>query len=78
MSVSTYDSIPFTHDAYRAAPDRYRGFGYRRVGCSGLQLPPISLGFFGDDRVDFYRGTSELEVSGETFKAGLNSQTTDH
>lgn len=53
MSVSTYDSVPFTHDPYRAAPDRYRHFGYRRVGRSGLQLPPISLGFwynFGDDR----------------------------
>jgi L-glyceraldehyde 3-phosphate reductase len=53
MSVSTYDSVPFTHDPYRAAPDRYRNFAYRRVGRSGLQLPPISLGFwynFGDDR----------------------------
>jgi L-glyceraldehyde 3-phosphate reductase len=53
MSVSTYDSVPFTHDPWRAAPDRYRSFGYRRVGRSGLQLPPISLGFwynFGDDR----------------------------
>jgi L-glyceraldehyde 3-phosphate reductase len=53
MSMSTYDSVPHTHDPYRAAPDRYRNFGYRRVGTSGLQLPPISLGFwynFGDDR----------------------------
>jgi L-glyceraldehyde 3-phosphate reductase len=53
MSISTYDSVPFTHDPYRAAPDRYRNFGYRRVGRSGLQLPPISLGFwynFGDNR----------------------------
>jgi L-glyceraldehyde 3-phosphate reductase len=53
MSVSTYDGVPFTHDPYRAAADRYRNFGYRRVGRSGLQLPPISLGFwynFGDDR----------------------------
>jgi L-glyceraldehyde 3-phosphate reductase len=53
MSVSTYDNVPFTHEPYRAAPDRYRNFGYRRVGRSGLQLPPISLGFwynFGDDR----------------------------
>src|ERR1700682_2682311 len=53
MSLSTYDSVPFTHDPYRAAPDRYRNFGYRRVGRSGLQLPPISVGFwynFGDDR----------------------------
>jgi L-glyceraldehyde 3-phosphate reductase len=53
MSVPTYDSVPFTHEPYRAAPDRYRNSGYRRVGRSGLQLPPISLGFwynFGDDR----------------------------
>src|ERR1700682_2970716 len=53
MSLSTYDSVPFTHDPYRAAPDRYRNFGYRRVGRSGLQLPPISVGFwynFCDDR----------------------------
>ncbi|MGB3413118.1 MAG: L-glyceraldehyde 3-phosphate reductase [Microbacteriaceae bacterium] len=38
---------------YRAADDRYQQFGYRRVGTSGLFLPPISLGLwwnFGDDR----------------------------
>ena len=53
MSISRYDHVPLTHDPYRAAPDRYRNFGYRRVGCSGLQLPPISVGMwynFGDDR----------------------------
>ena len=53
MSISTYDGVPFTHEPHRAAPDRYRNFGYRRVGRTGLQLPPISLGFwynFGDDR----------------------------
>jgi L-glyceraldehyde 3-phosphate reductase len=53
MSIATYDNVPFTHEPHRAAPDRYRNFGYRRVGRSGLQLPPISLGFwynFGDDR----------------------------
>ena len=53
MSITTYDNVPFTHEPYRAAPDRYRNFAYRRVGRSGLQLPPISLGFwynFGDDR----------------------------
>jgi len=53
MSVSTYDDLPATHDPFRAAADRYRNFAYRRVGRSGLQLPPISLGFwynFGDDR----------------------------
>ena len=53
MSISTYDNVPFTHEPHRAAPDRYRNFGDRRVGRSGLQPPPISLGFwynFGDDR----------------------------
>ena len=53
MSHSTYDGVPHTHDPFRAAPDRYGNFAYRRVGRSGLQLPPISLGFwynFGDDR----------------------------
>jgi L-glyceraldehyde 3-phosphate reductase len=53
MSISRYDNVPLTHDPYRAAPDRYRTFGYRRVGRSGLRLPPISVGMwynFGDDR----------------------------
>jgi L-glyceraldehyde 3-phosphate reductase len=53
VSISTYDNVPFTHDPYRAAPDRYRNFAYRRVGSSGLQLPPMSVGLwynFGDNR----------------------------
>ena len=53
MSISTYDDTPFTHDPYRAASDRYQQFDYRRVGNSGLLLPPISLGLwynFGDNR----------------------------
>ncbi|CAN5283479.1 L-glyceraldehyde 3-phosphate reductase [soil metagenome] len=40
-------------DLYRAAEDRYDRLTYRRVGKSGLQLPPISLGLwhnFGDDK----------------------------
>ncbi|UYM06651.1 L-glyceraldehyde 3-phosphate reductase [Solicola gregarius] len=39
-------------DLYRAADDRYDRLTYRRVGRSGLHLPPISLGLwhnFGDD-----------------------------
>ncbi|MCU1667475.1 MAG: L-glyceraldehyde 3-phosphate reductase [Blastococcus sp.] len=39
-------------DPYVAAEDRYSDRGYRRVGRSGLQLPPVSLGLwqnFGDD-----------------------------
>lgn len=38
---------------YLPNPERYRATDYRRVGCSGLKLPPISLGLwhnFGDDR----------------------------
>ncbi|HEY5895017.1 MAG TPA: L-glyceraldehyde 3-phosphate reductase [Chthoniobacterales bacterium] len=53
MAISTYDNVPFTHDPYRAAADRYRHFAYRRVGNSGLMLPPLSLGLwynFGDNR----------------------------
>ena len=53
MSHSTYDNVPFTTLRHSAATDRYRNFAYRRVGSSGLQLPPISVGMwynFGDDR----------------------------
>lgn len=47
------DPVPGTHDPYRAEPDRHVGTDYRRVGASGLLLPPISLGLwynFGDDK----------------------------
>jgi L-glyceraldehyde 3-phosphate reductase len=40
-------------EAFAPSPDRYRGTEYRRVGESGLRLPPISLGLwqnFGEDR----------------------------
>ncbi|MDP9166836.1 MAG: L-glyceraldehyde 3-phosphate reductase [Actinomycetota bacterium] len=53
----TYDlaitDVPFTHDPWVAARDRYDGMPYRRVGTSGLLLPAISLGLwynFGDNR----------------------------
>ena len=45
--------VPFTHDPWVAARDRYDGMPYRRVGTSGLLLPAISLGLwynFGDNR----------------------------
>jgi L-glyceraldehyde 3-phosphate reductase len=45
--------VPFTHDPWVAAQDRYDGMPYRRVGTSGLLLPAISLGLwynFGDNR----------------------------
>jgi L-glyceraldehyde 3-phosphate reductase len=52
-SVHTYDTVPLTHDPYAASPARYKYFDYRRVGTSGLLLPPLSLGLwynFGDNR----------------------------
>lgn len=48
-----YDPVPDTHAPFVAAADRYASTGYRRVGNSGLILPPISLGLwwnFGDNR----------------------------
>lgn len=47
------DPIPELHQPYAAAADRYQHLDYRRVGDSGLLLPPISLGLwwnFGDNR----------------------------
>ncbi|WP_456694966.1 aldo/keto reductase [Aeromicrobium sp. P5_D10] len=47
------DRVPETHRPYVAAEDRYQHLDYRRVGTSGLLLPPISLGLwwnFGDNR----------------------------
>ena len=44
---------PSERPRYAADPDRYDRTPYRRVGRSGLLLPPISLGLwhnFGDDR----------------------------
>jgi len=46
-------AVPDTHAPYRAAADRYTHLAYRRVGDSGLLLPPLSLGLwwnFGDNR----------------------------
>lgn len=45
--------VPFTHDPWVAARQRYDTMPYRRVGSSGLLLPAISLGLwynFGDNR----------------------------
>lgn len=47
------DRVPETHRPYVADEDRYQHLDYRRVGTSGLLLPPISLGLwynFGDNR----------------------------
>jgi L-glyceraldehyde 3-phosphate reductase len=48
-----FPRVPESHRPYAAAEDRYDHFGYRRVGTSGLLLPPVSLGLwwnFGDNR----------------------------
>jgi L-glyceraldehyde 3-phosphate reductase len=45
--------VPFTHDPWVAARERYDAMPYRRVGSSGLLLPAIALGLwynFGDNR----------------------------
>jgi L-glyceraldehyde 3-phosphate reductase len=46
-------SVPELHRPYVAAEDRYTHWEYRRVGRSGLLLPPLSMGLwwnFGDNR----------------------------
>ncbi|MGJ9413850.1 aldo/keto reductase [Aeromicrobium sp. CF4.19] len=55
MSEERYwaDPVPETHRPYVAAEDRYQHLDYRRLGTSGLLLPPLSLGLwynFGDNR----------------------------
>ena len=55
MSDEPYyaQSVAETHRPYVAAEDRYQRFEYRRVGESGLLLPPLSMGLwynFGDDK----------------------------
>ena len=59
--LSFATDTPDTHRPYVAAEDRYHHFPYRRVGDSGLLLPPISLGLwwnFGDNRTfDSQRAT---------------------
>ncbi|MDL5350802.1 MULTISPECIES: aldo/keto reductase [unclassified Microbacterium] len=58
------------HRPYTAAADRYGSVEYRRVGASGLRLPPISLGLwwnFGDN-VPFDR---QREVLRHAFDIGI-------
>lgn len=60
-----------SHRPYVAAEDRYRNFGYRRVGDSGLMLPPLSLGLwwnFGDNRPF----DSQREILRHAFDHGIN------
>ena len=51
-SASFAASVPELHRPYVAAEDRYTHWDYRRVGRTGLLLPPLSMGLwwnFGDN-----------------------------
>ncbi len=64
------DDVPDTHRPYVAAPDRHQHLSYRRVGRSGLLLPPISLGLwynFGDNRTF----DSQREILRHAFDHGV-------
>ncbi len=69
-----YERIPAVnelHRPYTAAADRYEHYGYRRVGESGLRLPPLSLGLwwnFGDNRPF----DSQREILRHAFDHGIN------
>ncbi|MGZ8690545.1 MAG: L-glyceraldehyde 3-phosphate reductase [Aeromicrobium sp.] len=52
-SVSFAAPVPELHRPYAAAEDRYTHWDYRRVGHTGLLIPPLSMGLwwnFGDNR----------------------------
>lgn len=62
--------VPESHRPWQADADRYQHFEYRRVGRSGLLLPPISLGLwwnFGDNRTF----DSQREILRHAFDAGI-------
>ncbi len=72
MSDEPYyaQSVAETHRPYVAAEDRYQRFEYRRVGDSGLLLPPLSLGLwynFGDDKPF----DTQREVLRHAFDSGI-------
>ena len=72
MSDEPYyaQSVDETHRPYVAAEDRYQRFEYRRVGDSGLLLPPLSLGLwynFGDDKPF----DTQREVLRHAFDSGI-------
>lgn len=59
-----------SHRPFVAAEDRYDATGYRRVGRSGLYLPPISLGLwwnFGDNKTF----DSQREILRHAFDHGI-------
>lgn len=64
-------SVPDIHQPYRAASDRYTHYPYRRVGRSGLLLPPISLGLwwnFGDE----HPFATQRRILTHAFDKGIN------
>lgn len=66
----TSNRVPETHRPWQADADRYQGLEYRRVGRSGLLLPPISLGLwwnFGDNRTF----DSQRELLRHAFDLGI-------
>ena len=72
MSDEPYyaQSVDETHRPYVAAEDRYQRLEYRRVGDSGLLLPPLSLGLwynFGDDKPF----DTQREVLRHAFDSGI-------
>ena len=71
MSDAYYaQKVAETHRPYVAAEDRYQRFEYRRVGTSGLLLPPLSLGLwynFGDDKPF----DTQREVLRHAFDSGI-------
>ena len=63
-------TVAETHRPYVAAEDRYQHFDYRRVGTSGLLLPPLSLGLwynFGDNKPF----DTQREVLRHAFDSGI-------
>lgn len=71
MEYERFSSTVDSHRPWVAAADRYEHFGYRRVGSSGLLLPPISLGLwwnFGDNRTF----DSQREILRHAFDNGIN------
>lgn len=71
MEYERFQPVVDSHRPWVASEDRYEHFGYRRVGASGLLLPPISLGLwwnFGDNRTF----DSQREILRHAFDSGIN------
>lgn len=70
MEYEIVNPVADSHRPYVAAADRYKHYGYRRVGDSGLLLSPLSLGLwwnFGDNRTF----DSQREVLRHAFDHGI-------